>query len=185
MPVDPLIRAHNCVEHLNLSPKGHIAEFGICQGETLNILASEHKKQNAGFKYYGFDCWEGIPFVTKGIDGDLKVGELKGSKEKVLDIIKQKNLDNVILVDGLIEETLPQINVKFSFCFLDLDIYWSTKTVVNWLGKGGLVKEGIIGLHDYKFRRTPGIHRIVKELDPKIWQLLKKDYDTIFYKKII
>lgn len=185
MSVDPLIRAHLCVEHLKLSPKGHIAEFGILNGLTLNILAEEHKKICEGYKYYGFDCWQGIPFISKDVDGDLEVGECKGNKEKVLHIIKQKNLQNVVLVDGLIEETLPQINVEFSFCFLDLDIYWSTRTAVNWLAKGGLVKNGIIGFHDYNFHRTPGIIKAIKELNPKTWQLVKKGHDTIFYKKII
>ena len=175
-------RAKLCVEHIENCPKGHAAEFGVCYGDTLAIVAKKLKQISPEFNYYGFDCWEGLPFVSDN-DGDLKIGECKSKKETVLD--KINNLDNVILVDGLIEDNLPKLReIKFSFCFLDMDIYSSTKFVVDHLSDEGMVSGGIMGFHDYKFERTPGITKCVDELDKNKWKQIDHNGICIFFKKI-
>jgi len=91
-----MLRANYCCNMIKEAPLGNAAEFGVANGHTLKLAATFLLTHSPHSKYYGFDWWQGLPAVTNE-DGDLKVGEIKSKKSLVEDIIKTKNLTNVVL----------------------------------------------------------------------------------------
>lgn len=96
-------------------------EFGVYTGSTINYISKFTEDT-----VYGFDSFEGLPeywfdiyakghFSTNGVMPDVN--------------------ENVVLVKGWFNETLPQFliekNKKISFIHIDCDIYSSTKCVLD------------------------------------------------------
>jgi Macrocin-O-methyltransferase (TylF) len=112
-------------------------EFGVYSGSSIRTIAENTKKV-----VFGFDCWEGLP--ESWLDEEGRPRHPKGDFRAD----RINNLpNNVILVDGLFEDTLPKfcsiINHPVSYIHLDCDLYSSTKTVFNHL-KDRFVNNAII-----------------------------------------
>lgn len=96
-------------------------EFGVYSGSTINYI-SQYTKDNV----YGFDSFEGLPEHWRdGFD--------KGAFNR--DGILPRVNDNVILVQGLFHDTLPEFireqNKKVSFLHIDSDLYSSAKCILD------------------------------------------------------
>ena len=108
---------------------GLYLEFGVFQGESINIIAKEMPLKTI----YGFDSFEGLPEEwTAGTEkGTFNVGGNLPTVE-----------NNVHLVKGWFDATLPQFldehKEPCNFIHVDCDLYSSTKTVFN------LLKERIV-----------------------------------------
>lgn len=99
---------------------GFILEFGVYSGGSINLIA----KKNPVNTIYGFDSFEGLPedwrpgFPKKAFD-------LQGNLPKVL--------ENVVLVKGWFNETLPIWKDKnlsnIALLHIDCDLYSSTQTI--------------------------------------------------------
>ena len=105
----------------NCRQQGDYLEFGVATGRSINTIASFTPN---GTKVYGFDTFEGLPEDWAGhnaVSGTFKQARLP------------KVLNNVVLIKGLFENTLPsfreQMLDNISFCHIDCDFYSSTKTV--------------------------------------------------------
>ena len=96
-------------------------EFGVASGLTVNYI-SKHTTENV----YGFDSFEGLP--EKWRDGFEK-GFF--TREGGLPPVN----DTVVLVKGLFEDTLPDFikthGKKVSFVHIDVDLYSSTKCILD------------------------------------------------------
>lgn len=104
--------------------EGLILEFGVYEGETINVIASMLKNKTV----FGFDSFEGLPETwrfgfEKGTFAINKLPKVRG---------------NVILIKGWFDETLPEFrekhNQQISFIHIDCDLYSSTKVVFDSLG---------------------------------------------------
>lgn len=137
-------------------------------------MAKVLETHSPAHKCYGFDCWKGLPQVTEEDENMLHVGQLSSEKPNI-------TLENVVLVEGLIEETVSQFpDMKFSFCWVDLDIYSTTKFVCEWL-ESHLNPGAIVGFHDYEYRETPGIAKVVDAL-PAHWVRIFRLDHIVFYR---
>jgi len=108
-------------------------EFGVHNGFSIDIISKISK-------VYGFDSFYGLQEDWKGgfFDHAKKTYSTNGKY--------RNNNSNVVIVKGLVEDTLKKflrINKKILFVHLDLDIYSSTKFVLNNLKKY-INKEGLI-----------------------------------------
>ena len=96
-------------------------EFGVWKGESINYISKFTED-----KVYGFDSFEGLP---EGWFGTYAAGHFS------LDGVPPDVNENVVLVKGWFNETLPQFliekNKKISFIHIDCDIYSSTKCVLD------------------------------------------------------
>lgn len=98
-------------------------EFGVASGRTINYI-SQFTQDNV----YGFDSFEGLP-------EDWREGFPRGafSSAGKLPIVGP----NVRLVKGWFDQTLPTFtktqNKKVSFMHIDVDLYSSTKFILNTL----------------------------------------------------
>jgi len=101
-------------------PDGLFIEFGVYVGGTINTIA----KIVPNIKIYGLDTFEGFP-------EDYTDGLRKGSCK--CEIPKVPN--NVTLIKGLIEDTLPVLldteKKNISFLHIDCDLYSATKSVFD------------------------------------------------------
>lgn len=123
---------------------GLILEFGVFQGTSLNRIAG----QVQGHKVYGFDSFLGLP------EDWILPGFHKGYFSSPT---LQKFPENVELVVGLFEDTLPDFvkahSEPISLMHVDCDVYSSTKTIFRHLASQIVV--GTIIMFD-EYMNYPG-----------------------------
>ena len=81
----------------------------------------------------------------------------------------KKKIDNIELVKGDVEKTLPKFlkknsHVKISILHIDLDVYKPSKKALNLL-YSKIVKGGVILIDDYGV--LPGITKAIDEFNKK------------------
>jgi Macrocin-O-methyltransferase (TylF) len=122
----------------NVKIKGRFFEFGVAHGFTINYIAVFHEIPKSE-KIFGFDSWEGIPedwTLTSLNEPGKEITFPKGSWATN----KPQVRDNVILIDGLFEQSLPLFlklheERPVAFLHVDSDLYSSAKTIFKYLGK--------------------------------------------------
>lgn len=119
--------------------KGLFLEFGVWQGDSVNFIADNIKTVVCGF-----DSFEGLPH-------DWASPESKGmfSLAGKLPSVRK----NVKLYKGWFEDSLPEFlknhEEPLSFIHVDCDLYSSTKTILDCLGKR--IVPGVVILFDEYF----------------------------------
>ena len=148
--------------------EGDIIECGVFQGCTTVAMALYLKRNKIDKKIYACDTYGGLPYDGNHIDPMLKKGECTASFAVFWKNVVEAGVEDYIIpVKGLVEDTLPKelAGHKFCFAFLDLDLYEPTSFVARFL-TNRIVIGGVMGFHDYKFGRCPGIEIVVdQELD--------------------
>jgi len=122
--------------------KGFIFEFGVYKGRSINFIAKKLKEGNDSRLIYGFDSFRGFSEEWSGMNEkyNIKYFDQEGNYPLVP--------ENVKLVDGFIEDTLPIfINENNFDCVslirIDTDTYSPSKVILSNL-KNFLVKGSII-----------------------------------------
>jgi predicted O-methyltransferase YrrM len=122
----------------NITLDGHIAEFGVYDGYSINTMSDYIPNKTL----IGFDSFEGMPedwYVFQ--QGDWKID---------IPIVNK----NVKLVVGYFEDTLDQWIADnpgdFAFINIDCDTYNSTKFVLDTIGPDR-IKPGTVILFDEYF----------------------------------
>lgn len=110
----------------NLKTVGHILEFGVFQGASINLIAD-----NCNCEVFGFDSFEGLP-------EKWNIGATKYSKGHfACDIPEVRN--NVILYPGWFSDTIKiwkkdnPYPGQISFLHIDCDLYSSTSYILKKL----------------------------------------------------
>ena len=126
---------------------GLYLEFGVFQGSSINAIANHVPHQHI----YGFDSFYGLPEPMDGIDAGTF------NQDGQLPTVA----DNVTLIPGLYEDTLPVFpKQQVSFMHIDCDLYSSTKCIFdhfkNYIGRGTIIVfDEFLGLpnlekHEYR-----------------------------------
>lgn len=121
---------------------GLLMEFGVFKGNTINFFAKILEDQGDDRSLYGFDSFVGFSEVWSGVEKIFPSSRFdrKGKHPKVL--------PNVKLIDGFIENTLPEFIVgnQFSsvgFIHIDTDTFTPAYTVLKnlkpFLTKGAII----------------------------------------------
>jgi O-methyltransferase len=158
MAIDGFVKHANFVD-------GDIAEVGCNKcGTTYMILSSAfpHKK------VFALDTFCGLPYVdvedrTNFIDR-LKRGLYSADEAKARKLLSSFN-DRAIIIKGLFVDSFTDyqlINNKFSFVFIDADLYQSTLQSFEFFWNR-MTPGGFLATHDYKFHLTPGVEKAVNE----------------------
>jgi hypothetical protein len=133
------IRAYCCKRILSTGFKpesGLLLEFGVFKGESINFFSERCEK----FHFFGFDSFEGLPYDWAGTHIPAGRCNLNGVRPPVR--------DNVTLITGRIEKTLPKFlsgnkEKAIFFAHIDTDIYESAKAILPEI-KPRLVSGSII-----------------------------------------
>lgn len=161
-------RTIRSVEHLRTVSHlpGDLIEMGVFEGATTISMAQYLRGTGIDKKIYACDTYSGLPYDGKaGLDDMLKRGECTASFEKFWGNVKAAGVEDwIIPVPGLVEETLytELADNKFCFAFLDMDLYEPTSFAVRYL-EDRMTLGGVMGFHDYRFERCPGIEVVVDQ----------------------
>lgn len=122
----------------------NIIEFGSYRGGSAIFMAHCLAQLNPDAKVYALDSYEGMPATDDKVDlhrqGDFSNVDIDEIKAYAAGL----NLDNIIFVKGLFEDTLPSIldkGVIFGLAHIDCDIYsgvaYSQQAIYGNLCPGG------------------------------------------------
>jgi O-methyltransferase len=118
---------------------GNIAEVGMFQGGSAQVMCEVKGDRN----FYGFDTFEGIPYVLNG----WRLGRFKADKEQV-----EKRLSkytNVTITKGIFPNGSEIIkDKKFGLVNLDVDTNEGTEDGLKFFAPR-MEKGGMIIIHDY------------------------------------
>lgn len=144
---------------------GHFCELGCWNGANLVYLAkivnllSPHSQT----ELFGFDSFEGLKtFDTKqDIANEESEGAYRGNVDLLEDVLSLYNLDEFVrLIKGDIHHTLSSFlnkrkGARFSFVYMDVDLYSPTKVGIELLYPR-LLKGGIMVFDEYNVKQWPG-----------------------------
>jgi len=155
---------------------GDIIELGTYRGGTTMVMALFLKKLGSNKQVYTCDTFKGHPYDGLSLIGNSRFRRGDFSDTSV-HYVRRKCLkhgvdDNVIVVEGLFEETLYEKlgDKRFSFAFIDCDLYQSTKFGLNFLVTR-MANKAIIAFHDYGHPRcllAEAVHEACAKHDFKV-----------------
>lgn len=148
----------------SLDPNASMIEIGVWRGGTASIIGKKLSLQNSNATFYLADTFTG---VAKASDQDTFYNGNEHndtSKEIVENITKDKYKHYQILTGIFPDETghLIKPSEKFSFCHIDVDVYDSSKGIVDWIWDK-LIIGGVIIFDDYGFHTCDGVTKYVNE----------------------
>lgn len=149
-----------------------IVECGVAGGGTLILFATLNANSDSPRHIYGFDSFEGLPAPTRedvaGSKSTAREGMFKTSEESVWRSLRQVGFDDralrteITLVKGLLVDTLPQFRGQVALLHCDVDLYESTKTVLETLWPR-VTTGGIVTFDEYRHEDWPGVEKAVDE----------------------
>jgi predicted O-methyltransferase YrrM len=151
---------------LSRIPFGHIIEYGCYRGGNAIFMAYVVDRLYPGMKVYALDSFAGMPQSDKAIDahskGDFNDADLASLQAR----IDELKLSNLILVNGLFEETNSNVMSqaeRFSLAHIDCDIAPSVKFAYEHV-KPYIVDGGYIVLDDATVSSCIGATEVVEDL---------------------
>ena len=121
---------------------GDIAEVGVYKGGSAKLICEAKGNR----QLHLFDTFEGLPSAGSA-DALFKPGQFSSSLEAVRSYLS--GYEAVCFYKGVFPETAAPIeNRRFSFVHLDVDIYESTVTSLDFFYPR-MVKGGLLISHDY------------------------------------
>lgn len=183
--------------------QGCFVECGVWRGGCAAVMAVATKEAGSNRKIWLFDSFEGMPEATDMDTGEnaekLAKGKLGGrlvpvgtnvaSTDEVKTLFFKKlqlNEDNIMLVKGWFQETLPRYRNQIgpiSLLRLDGDWYESTKVCLENL-YDNVIQGGHIIIDDYGW--FAGCKRAVDEFITSrrlTVELQKVDYSRVYFRK--
>lgn len=150
--------------------EGNVIECGVFRGGSLIQIGLKLKQVSPEKILFGVDTFEGHPYNTPEDQAENgKILHKKGlfatnQMEKIQNVLDQKNLKNIHLYKGLVEDVLPRFDKeKFCFAHLDLDLYLSTKQAFSFVASH-IAEGGIVIFDDYGDPEAPGVKKAVDEI---------------------
>lgn len=152
-----------------------IAECGIGSGYSMAYILSYLIRSRDKRHYYGFDTFEGFPFIHPedlvGLPEHRRSISVVGHYREFM-LQHHRNTINRLdatqcatLHKGLFSETIPKLppEQKFSFVFMDCDLYQSYKSCLETI-YSRVVSGGIILFDEYELTvEWPGAKKAIDE----------------------
>jgi len=112
---------------------GHVMEFGVYRGKTMQHISQHFRDQTC----WGFDSFVGLPEPWYISAGENAKTHPAGKFDMRIETEQPRFRDNVRLVAGWFEDSLPpwleQNPGRIRFLHVDCDLYSSTRTVLDLL----------------------------------------------------
>jgi O-methyltransferase len=184
------IRTKNCLNILSqeklYTVPGDLIELGVARGDTTFPMANFMAEIMPEKKLYACDTFSGLPYddsmecENKWKKGDLNLGNAFKA------IYAARRDRNIIMVEGMVEDTLMQKlgGCRFCVAWIDMDTYQPTSFAYKFL-EDRINPGGVIGFHDYQYVNTPGIAKVVdSELDAKKFEQIGEiEANCVFFRK--
>lgn len=182
--MEDTIRSQHCVDMFAKCAhiEGDVAECGVAFGQTTFML--DPYVLAAGKKLYAFDTYSGLPYDDSVMSQhQCKKGEMDYG-EQFFASFHDLKCTSIIPVKGLVENMLRyHEHKKFCFIFLDMDLYQPTSYAYKFF-EDRVPQGGIIGFHDYRFHRCPGVEIVVdKEVDKTKYEIVRHKDSCLFIRR--
>ena len=155
--------------------KGDIIEFGVWNGNNLLSMKKIIDYLNIKKNIYGYDWFKGLKNFSKH---DQKINRKKyiGNKKKIQNVIKFFGLKKIYLIDDDVSNFTRHFkkSKKFSFVYLDLDLFKPTIHILNTINKN-LQKNGLIVFDQANKLEWPGENKAMQNF----YYANKKKYKKI------
>lgn len=147
---------------------GALLEVGVWRGGTGCLIAQAARHFGISEPVYLCDTFEGV--VKAGeMDTSYAGGEHKDTSEDLVQELKARlHLDSVRILKGIFPDDTSHLITEraFRFAHLDVDVYQSTKDILDWLWPQ-MVANGIAVFDDYGTHGCEGVTRIVNEFSSR------------------
>jgi O-methyltransferase len=164
---DRLFSIYNCIKSsasTNKSSDFSSVEVGVYRGGgSLFILNSSEYFSKVPVHHYAIDTYSGHSSLdlNQNIETTHKIARFtKNSFDDVKSYLAMSK--NISVIQGRIQDVAANINDKFNFVHLDMDLYEPTKFALDFFSSRMKVG-GIIVVDDFGFKTCPGIVRAVDE----------------------
>ncbi len=141
---------------------GAFAEFGVCQGGSLDLLSRLHPDR----LIYGIDSFEGLPQGGPVDTYHTTKGEFALSEDEFNKLCFYFKDKEVLIRKGFSPDVFNGIfkDMIFSFVHVDVDLYQSVKDALDYFYPR-LINTGIMIFDDYGFPTTPGAKQAIDEFN--------------------
>ncbi len=139
---------------------GAFAEFGVCQGGSLDLLSRLHPDR----LIYGIDSFEGLPQGGVMDTYHTTPGEFALSEKELIKLYQHFRNKKTLLFKGFSPSVFDHIPAAqdYSFVHVDVDLYQSVKDALDYFYPR-LINTGIMIFDDYGFPTTPGAKQAIDE----------------------
>ncbi len=144
---------------------GAFAEFGVCQGGSLDLLSRLHPDR----LIYGIDSFEGLPQGGVMDTYHTTKGEFALSEEEFMNLFSHfEKTKNVKICKGFSPNVFSQLAFvdQYAFVHIDVDLYQSVKDALDYFYPR-LINTGIMIFDDYGFDTTPGAKQAIDEFNSR------------------
>lgn len=159
--VQPLEDFFNLYQFAQLATRldGDFAEFGVYRGGSAKLIAILKGDK----RLHLFDTFSGLPEVRIDVD----IHRTSDFDDTSLQSVQRylSNYSNILFYPGFFPESakeLAQSPTRFAFVHLDVDIYESTKSGLEFFYPR-MVPGGLILSHDYRNLGCPGVRKAFDE----------------------
>jgi len=145
---------------------GHIVEYGSYLGGSAIFMAYLAKKLYPDTKVFALDTYEGMPPTDKAVDMHNKGDFSKTSFDELRTYVDELNLDNLILVKGLFEDTNGDVMAvarQVRLAHIDCDIASAVKYAYEGV-KAFMVDGGYFVFDDATVSSCIGATEVVEDL---------------------
>ncbi len=159
---------------------GSVAECGVYRGDFAEYI----NKYFFGRTVYLFDSFEGFrdedrEFEEASNDPNFQASRLaKGPvfTRTSLKLVSQrlKKFDKCVIIKGYFPESAAGVNDRFCFVHLDMDFYKSMRAALDFFWEK-MTPGGVILLHDYFPKETPGVKAAVDDFEKSLSRPLAAD----------
>ena len=163
-----LVDVYRCFELWSLAKQlaaveGSVLEVGVWRGGT-GVLLAEAIKNDSRRKVYLADTFKGVVKAGEQ-DTRYKGGEhADTSRSLVESLLRMFDASNATILEGVFpEDTSRLIDGPIALLHSDVDVYSSTKDIVQWV-LPRLSKGGVIVFDDYGFSGCEGVTTFANEL---------------------
>lgn len=153
---------------VKMAPDANFIEIGVWRGGTASIIGRKLSLLHSNVKFYLADTFTG---VKKSSDKDSFYfdNEHADTSEEIVSQLLKDKYDNYEILKGMFpEETAFRIeeDKRFGFCHIDVDVYNSSKDIVDWIWDRMIIG-GVIIFDDYGFHTCDGVTKYVNEQKSK------------------
>lgn len=164
-----MVDIYRCYELFSLIKQikkieGSVLEVGVWRGGSSAIIQSALKQSGISKKFYIADTFAGVVKTSdrdhEYTDGEHAVYDLK----YIHDLYEKLDLPEPQILKGVFPDDHGDvIQEKIAFLHSDVDIYYSTKDIIEWV-LPKLAKNAIVVFDDYGFSGCEGVTDFCNEL---------------------
>jgi len=148
----------------NLDKNASFIEIGVWRGGTAGIIGRRLSLLNSNINFYLADTFVGVAKASEK-DTFYNGSEHSDTSQEIVENLLSNKYHKYKILKGIFpNETSCLIDdeIVFGFCYIDVDVYESSKDIVDWIWSR-LIKGGVIIFDDYGFHTCDGVTKFVNE----------------------